>query len=926
MEFRSKFVALIFFALKKILFFVTIFLSIFSNAQMDVEHWFAPMGNNFPAPTTNDYYQSIYLSTKETVPFDVEIYSGNTLIGKKTISKGSPESFEIPRQYIITDDAGDRMRVLNMGLHLIGTKKYFANLRFSVKNHAEIVTSKGLGGLGETFYLGMPEVNLGSKPAVSNHTASVIATENSTTVTLSGYNSSLIFTNDSAPLSATKTVVLNKGESYIFEINNSSTQNFKKGLIGAKIQSDKPISVSTGTFSGRIADTGVDIFMDQSMPASKTGREFIVMNGNGDLSLSPPSIMENTLIIATEPNTEIFLNNNTTSTPDFTLANPGDYIFVDSRYYFPLEATSNIYGLYVRTSKNAYVYEFLAGSSANELASGGMNLIPALSCFLPSKIDELSKVDENEVEDTSGHVVNHKDVKLNIIAQKGSDIYVNDSKTNLKGPFPVLGTSDWELYSLPNVEDNITVESKNGTAITAGIAGGSSNVGFGGYFAGFSSIPAIAKIGDCAKGQELVVDDIYDLYEWTYSPDNSPGSYIPYSGATYFITPGRKFGYYKCKVTKYSCLPFRETKEFKYLKCTEFNAATPATIGNCGSIIPIKPVFKKDPSIAVDISKTFILEHPADGNAYVDAAGNVHFDADNTNLDQVTFKYYFESFGTFSDTEIVTVTVNIAQIKLTNVEDVQCVDFDGEGKYNLKNDFEPINTDPTFVKYQYYSDSALRNEITGAKIENYPSKPDTKVYVVVTNSYGCDNSSKPAEITLKTFELPIINTIDVKGETSVVVNATKGKGPYLYYIKKDGDVKYLPAFSEYSSSNVLPIKEGKGIYTVYIKSADNCNPVTQIFAVVGISNVITPNDDGKNDVIDMSMLSYKLNPTFQVFDRNGRKVFEGNKLNNFKWTGKVEGKPLPTTTYWYLLQWQDFDGAEPDIQTGWILLKNRNSD
>ena len=85
--------------MKKLLFSGLLFLYTISFAQLDREHWFAPMVDR---SNQNNPYQSVYMSTNETTPFVVEIFNNNSVIATVTLSKGNPKKFSIPRNNIIT--------------------------------------------------------------------------------------------------------------------------------------------------------------------------------------------------------------------------------------------------------------------------------------------------------------------------------------------------------------------------------------------------------------------------------------------------------------------------------------------------------------------------------------------------------------------------------------------------------------------------------------------------------------------------------------------------------------------------------------------------------------------------------------------------------------------------------------------------------
>ncbi len=932
-------------------------------AQRDTEHWFAPMAAR--TAVLSSPQQALYFSTDSTTPFPVEIYSNNNVIGTVTISKGNPQTFSVPLNNMITSATSDLFHPINKGLYTKGAKPYFVTFRFSVSSHGEILTSKGKAGIGTKFYAvvsPIEDIQVSSTNPLLNFTTGILATEDNTTVTVSDYAAEVVFTNGNTGLTTpTLTFTLNKGQSYIIEGISNKTGN-KDGFIGAKIESNKPISVTNGNFNGQFAIDpaggywdGSDIVMDQSVPVDRLGNEFVVVKGNGNINEK----MEDALIVATEDGTEVYINNATT--PVYVL-NEGEYYRVNktnNNNY--INQGNDHYNMYVKTSKNVYVYQLLAGVATSN-ATIGFNYIPPLNCYLPRKIDEIGMI--NILPPTTNNV------KLNILTEAGAVVTVNNgTPPATQGPYPVLGTSSWVSYSVPNVTGNMTITSSK--AVTAGISGGSGVVGYGGYFAGFSSIPVIAKqTGDCIPGIILEVDDSFESYQWYRNNNPIPGatsnSYVPTQSGNYVV-----------KITVGTCPPVT-TPVYKVFTCLT-ETTTNDTV--CDGVKTIVPQFTNSTQSYVPGS-VVIITPPANGNAVIDPTNGVISYAPNFGYfgpDSFVYKFCGND-PEFTDCEEVTLNLTVSESPIVTNAALRSCFIESNPATAVFNLTVASVTSQTGITKKYYPSPTDAHNGTNEIPDpvNYIA-PNGVAYVKVTNAQGC---YRIAEVTLTVLP-PVKSTVladkvicmedtttldagpDFNGyqwSTGATTPSISNVGVGVYWVNlKTGDcitrqtVKVYPAEQpvitnleisttnltvsviggtapyQYSIDNIhwqdsnvfAEIPRGTG--TVYVKDSYNCDPVTVDYTNPNIINVITPNGDGVNDILDYSSLAGKKNLVFNIFDRYGSKIYQGDKSNNYKWDGTIGTKKISTGSYWYEVGWNEPNKQLTPIKfTGWILVKNRD--
>lgn len=935
--------------MRKYLLILLILVSVANNlsAQKDSEHWIAPYYHSI----FHSHTQALYLSTDSVTPFLVTIYSNNAVLGTVTISRGNPKTFSVPGTAISANLPAQAFTPINKGLYINASKPFFCTLRMvSSEAHAEILTSKGKAGIGKEFYVAStPSSNI-----TNNFTAGVMATEDNTTVTAT-WNGAITFFGTTTT-GTTQTFILNKGQSFIFAGNAGNNAPF----MGAKIVADKPITLTNGNVNGNFANNtsgGSDSILDQAVPTERLGNTFAMVR-----TRSTAADLEGGIIIATEDDTKIYLNGATS--PIATL-NQGKWYRILGNQYIA-QGTAGHANMLITTSKNAYLYQLV---SVNNLsATCGFNYIPPLSCFLPRKIDEIGKINEMPLgSNGTSTIPNGVLIKLNILTEAGATVFVNGAPpASTEGPYPLTGNTAWVTYGIEGVTGNLTIESDK--AVTAGINGGYNTSGYGGYFAGFSSVPVISKqTGECAPGIILELDPGYDSYQWYLNG-------VLITGATSNTYAPLVGGNYTVRVTMGTCTPV-VTLAYKVFSCLKESTKTDET---CGTKI-IQLTFTSSTQTLV-ANTVKIITPPTHGTAIINANGTITYTPTPgySGSDVIVYKFCGNA-PEFIDCEQVTHTINIVPLIPKESTITACqYDTDSTALFNLTTANVIGYTSPYTKKYYATLNDLNTNNNEIADPTKYASA-EGYVYVKITAEGGCIVTAKIKLVTIpikkssilvdkyicidattslnaglgydsyqwntgattssiqgvpvgeysvilaqngcflkqtvhvKKVQDPVITSIEITNNSALVM-VSGGTPPYQYAI--DGTTTW-------QDSNVFT-NLSRGQHTFYIKDNYNCSPILVEVTIPNLINAITPNGDHVNDFIDYSQLAYKENLSFVIYDRYGNKIFTGDKFNNYRWDGKGSGKKISTDTYWYLINWNEPNAAKTPIKyTGWILVKNR---
>lgn len=510
--------------MKKIALFLFSFLSISCFAQFSKTHYIPPLSGSSSVPALEHY---LYISTPSLTPVKVKINAIGVGFITVTVSQNNPyvsPSIGLGNDtQLMTDSNLLNIPLSNKGYIIEAESLIYVAVRVMASgyNQAGSLVSKGLSALGKEFRVGAFINTATSNSSPLRYTfLSILATENNTLVEFKDIKTGVTLLNNPGAGNTPASITLNRGQSYVLATEDISIEN-KDGLIGALVKSNKPIAFNCGSFGGTNGNVNnnLDLGFDQIVPIenirSKNTEEtkYIFVRGLG------LDITERPLIVAHEDNTQVFINEVST-----TILNAGQYLAVDGALY---GANGN---MYVRTTKPVFAYQSVGGASQ---PNQEMFFVPPLNCATPNIVNNIPSIEQ------IGSRLFTTASGLNIVTESGASLQIGIDGTNypisglpagvtatLK---PVTANSAFEVHSITGLKGNIAVFSNKQVYVS--YFGSSGAATYGGYYSGFDLKPEIIsdiKIGatsSCIPDVVLKISTLtaYNEFQWFKNDVIIPG-------------------------------------------------------------------------------------------------------------------------------------------------------------------------------------------------------------------------------------------------------------------------------------------------------------------------------------------------------------------------------------------------------------------
>lgn len=162
-------------------------------------------------------------------------------------------------------------------------------------------------------------------------------------------------------------------------------------------------------------------------------------------------------------------------------------------------------------------------------------------------------------------------------------------------------------------------------------------------------------------------------------------------------------------------------------------------------------------------------------------------------------------------------------------------------------------------------------------------------YTVTVASGLCTDSATITVLPVAPPEIIDIEVTDWTENDNTITVVVNDPGRYQYSL--DGLV--------YQQSNTFT-GLGTGIFTVYVQDRQGCAAVMQEVSLLYYPKFFSPNGDGNNETWRVAYSWTERQIMTYVYDRYG-KLIKGFDSSDAGWDGTLNGSPLPSTDYWFVV-------------------------
>ena len=235
---------------------------------------------------------------------------------------------------------------------------------------------------------------------------------------------------------------------------------------------------------------------------------------------------------------------------------------------------------------------------------------------------------------------------------------------------------------------------------------------------------------------------------------------------------------------------------------------------------------------------------------------------------------------------------------------------------------------------------AISGDTTGASFLWSTGEAGTSIFVDQSGTYsleittvdGCVVTDEIVVVISDPVVVTLNEDFDVCPDFETIITANSSDAGVTYQWFENGTL--IPDQGE--NTLVITLSQNGSStqeYSVVVTNSDGCmgTAVVNVSLYTDnencvISQGISPNGDGLNDVLDLSFLNNRTGiNSFQVFNRNGTTVYEFVNYSN-QWGGQTtDGEELPTGTYYYVLGLNAEDPVFGSSYTGWVYINREKN-